>query len=586
MLRKARKRLADRDVISPQRRKDAEISAENTVGNGERWRERGVRFDAETRGRGGRRGEEGREKARASGVPRAVSGGSGEDGGKTSELRSDGQARRPILQRSDAECGWVSGENTFENGERWRERGVRFDAETRGRGGRRGEEGREKARASDVPRAVSGGSGEDGGKTSELRSDGQARRPILQHSDAECGWVSGENTFENGERWRQRGLRFDAETRRRGGRRGEEGGENKRDSGVSRAVSGGSGEDGGKTSELRSDGQARRPILQHSDAECGWVSGENTFENGGWCRERGVRFDAETRGRGGRRGEEGREKARDSGVPRAVSGGSGEDGGKTSELRSDGQARRPILQHSDAECGWVSGENTFENGGWWRERGVRFDAETRRRGERRGEEGREKARDSRVRRAVSGGSGERVERSLDTAGRSACATSLSGDGIPASSAKVVKGGAARRVVDQIFAAQRVEGQVHGLGEGDAESRTGLDEIRPILAFGVDGGVAVPVELHRTETVSGAGLRVEKEILIETADVERIQGGVGEPGASLAMQPARDRHAAAVIGRHVALQVADGAAGLAPGGDAVPGLGGRADGDDEGTFGEI
>src|ERR1039457_4666945 len=129
MLRKARKRLADRDVISPQRRKDAEISAENTVGNGERWRERGIRFDAETRGRGGRRGEEGREKARASGVPRAVSGGSGEDGGKTSELRSDGQARRPILQRSDAECGWVSGENTFENGERWRERGVRFDAE-------------------------------------------------------------------------------------------------------------------------------------------------------------------------------------------------------------------------------------------------------------------------------------------------------------------------------------------------------------------------------------------------------------------------------------------------------------------------
>src|ERR1039457_2087743 len=282
MLRKARKRLADRDVISPQRRKDAEISAENTVGNGERWRERGIRFDAETRGRGGRRGEEGREKARASGVPRAVSGGSGEDGGKTSELRSDGQARRPILQRSDAECGWVSGENTVGNGERWRERGIRFDAETRGRGGRRGEEGREKARDSGVPRAVSGGSGEDGGKTSELRSDGQARRPILQRSDAECGWVSGENTFENGGWWRERGVRFDAETRGRGGRRGEEGREKARDSGVRRAVRGGSGEQGGKTSELRSDGQARRPILQRSDAECGWVSGENTFENGGW----------------------------------------------------------------------------------------------------------------------------------------------------------------------------------------------------------------------------------------------------------------------------------------------------------------
>src|ERR1035438_10084878 len=77
MLRKARKRLADRDVISPQRRKDVEISAENTVGNGERWRERGVRFDAETRGRGGRRGEEGREKARDSGVRWAVRGDSG-----------------------------------------------------------------------------------------------------------------------------------------------------------------------------------------------------------------------------------------------------------------------------------------------------------------------------------------------------------------------------------------------------------------------------------------------------------------------------------------------------------------------------
>src|ERR1035438_4818516 len=267
---------------------------------------------------------------------------------------------------------------------------------------------------------------------------------------------------------------------------------------------------------------------------------------------------------------------------------------RLAEAAEKTEVRRPSFARTDRPGG-LSYNTPTQNVGGFPERtpsrmeggggNGAFDL-TRRRGERRGEEGREKARDSGVPRAVSGGSGERVERSLDTAGRSACATSLSGDGIPASSAKVVKGGAARRVVDQIFAAQRVEGQVHGLGEGDAESRTGLDEIRPILAFGVDGGVAVPVELHRTETVSGAGLRVEQEILIETADVERIQGGVGEPGASLAMQPARDRHAAAVIGRHVALQVADGAAGLAPGGDAVPGLGGRADGDDEGTFGEI
>src|ERR1019366_10706549 len=103
---------------------------------------------------------------------------------------------------------------------------------------------------------------------------------------------------------------------------------------------------------------------------------------------------------------------------------------------------------------------------------------------------------------------------------------LAGEGIPASGAEVVEGGAARRVVDQILAAQRVEGQVHGLGEIEAEGGTGLDEMRPVLAFGIDSGVAVPVELQRAEIVSGARLRVEQEILIETADVERIQGGVG------------------------------------------------------------
>src|ERR1035438_1337439 len=51
-------------MISPQRRRDAEISAEKTVGDGEWWRVRGVRFDAETRRRGGRRGGQERVGAR------------------------------------------------------------------------------------------------------------------------------------------------------------------------------------------------------------------------------------------------------------------------------------------------------------------------------------------------------------------------------------------------------------------------------------------------------------------------------------------------------------------------------------------
>src|ERR1035441_5441162 len=51
-------------MISPQRRRGAEISAEKTVGDGEWWRVRGVRFDAETRRRGGRRGERERVGAR------------------------------------------------------------------------------------------------------------------------------------------------------------------------------------------------------------------------------------------------------------------------------------------------------------------------------------------------------------------------------------------------------------------------------------------------------------------------------------------------------------------------------------------
>src|ERR1035437_5073764 len=117
---------------------------------------------------------------------------------------------------------------------------------------------------------------------------------------------------------------------------------------------------------------------------------------------------------------------------------------------------------------------------------------------------------------------------------------LPGKRIPESGAKVVEGPAARWVVDQIRAAQQVERQVHGLRQGDPQSGPRLHEIRPILAFGVDGDVAVPVELNRAEIVAGSGLRVGQKIVIETAHVERIQGGLGQPRATLAMQPARHR----------------------------------------------
>src|ERR1019366_4851897 len=57
-------------MISPQRRRDAEVSAEKTVGDGERWRARGVRFDAETRRGGERRGGQERVVAMDSRVGR------------------------------------------------------------------------------------------------------------------------------------------------------------------------------------------------------------------------------------------------------------------------------------------------------------------------------------------------------------------------------------------------------------------------------------------------------------------------------------------------------------------------------------
>src|ERR1017187_4804271 len=55
-------------MTSPQRRRGAEISAEKTVGDGEQWGVRGVRFDAETRRRGERRGERERVGVRDSRV--------------------------------------------------------------------------------------------------------------------------------------------------------------------------------------------------------------------------------------------------------------------------------------------------------------------------------------------------------------------------------------------------------------------------------------------------------------------------------------------------------------------------------------
>src|ERR1019366_1770649 len=55
-------------MTSPQRRRGAEISAEKTGGDGEQWGVRGVRFDAETRRRGERRGERERVGVRDSRV--------------------------------------------------------------------------------------------------------------------------------------------------------------------------------------------------------------------------------------------------------------------------------------------------------------------------------------------------------------------------------------------------------------------------------------------------------------------------------------------------------------------------------------
>src|SRR5260370_42458646 len=77
--------------------------------------------------------------------------------------------------------------------------------------------------------------------------------------------------------------------------------------------------------------------------------------------------------------------------------------------------------------------------------------------------------------------------------RPANITKLASNRIPESCANVVKGGAARRVVDQIRTSQHVERQLHGFSEGNPQSGTVLNEIRPILPLGFDGDVAAPRE---------------------------------------------------------------------------------------------
>src|SRR5260370_41526366 len=118
--------------------------------------------------------------------------------------------------------------------------------------------------------------------------------------------------------------------------------------------------------------------------------------------------------------------------------------------------------------------------------------------------------------------------------RPANITKLASNRIPESCANVVKGGAARRVVDQIRTTQQVERQVHGLREGNPQSGTGLHEIRPILALGVDGDVAVPMKLHRAEIVPGAGFRVGQTISVETAHAKRIHRSLRQPHVSIAL----------------------------------------------------
>ena len=130
-------------MISPQRRRGAETSAEKSLGDGDWWRVRGVRFDAETRRRGERRGERERVGARD---PRVGRGGARRQRRKARPSFARIGKLKHAPPRQGALC------HPGSSGERWRARGVRFDAETRRRGGRRGEQERVGAMDSRVGR--------------------------------------------------------------------------------------------------------------------------------------------------------------------------------------------------------------------------------------------------------------------------------------------------------------------------------------------------------------------------------------------------------------------------------------------------
>src|SRR5438105_4578330 len=100
---------------------------------------------------------------------------------------------------------------------------------------------------------------------------------------------------------------------------------------------------------------------------------------------------------------------------------------------------------------------------------------------------------------------------------------LSGKRIPESGSQIGERGTARSAIEQVAAAQGVEGQVSGLGQRESNSRTGFDEIGPVLVFGVHRQVAVPVKLRPAELIAQARLRVGQNIVIEAADVEGVDG---------------------------------------------------------------
>ena len=64
------------------------------------------------------------------------------------------------------------------------------------------------------------------------------------------------------------------------------------------------------------------------------------------------------------------------------------------------------------------------------------------------------------------------------------------------------------------------------------------------------------------------------------DVEGVEGSVGETPEATG-----EGDTAAIIGEHVVFEIADGGAGFGPGAGAAPGIGGGAEGEDDGLLGE-